>query len=312
MELTKYHKIYTDLVHYGFTEHQHKIINKETFIALEKIDGANFSIYINGSGSGSGSGSEIFFASRNRILANTDDFFKYHEIKNNLELYSKNVFLKINRPIIIYGELIGPHINKRIFYSNNINYIVYDIFLIDEKKFVSRNNFELYMYKSGFNVLPILYSGYMHEITSRDTKFNSTIPLLLKEQCQSTENMCEGIVIKPETDLMFDGIRPIIKTINSQFKDINCFKLKNNSPHKRHVREIFNYLINDNRIHNVMSKYDNINAEELVDAVADDIISDLYQFPDINMSGNYDDHIKFLKDKIKIFIDKLEIKLTFN
>ena len=107
------------------------------WLVYEKIDGANFCfIYDN---------KNIQYARRTSILKEDENFFDYQKIINKYNNQIIQIFnnTKLFYPqllsINVYGELyggiyIGFHepikcINKNVFYSPDLNYIVFDLYI---------------------------------------------------------------------------------------------------------------------------------------------------------------------------------------
>ncbi len=106
MDFIPFQKIPTDTSQYNLTKKEENTIFKESrWIALEKVNGSNFSVYCDGN--------ITKFAKRTGFLKDNQWFYSYENIADELETKIKllyyNLLNKNNNDnyIILYGELFG-------------------------------------------------------------------------------------------------------------------------------------------------------------------------------------------------------------
>ena len=253
IHFVKFPKIYENMGEF-------KAPKKLEWIATEKIDGSNFSVYSDGK--------EIKFAKRTGFLKDEEWFYNYQSISLELSqkankvynsLKSKNNNLKF---IVIYGELCGgfypedvnnwkgpipSRINEKgiviiplekravqegVYYSDKIKHIVFDIALINYENNIKYLEYEQMVkiceeFKIPFT--PILAKGSLQKLLDYSLEFNSTIPSLFGLKCIEN-NKAEGIVIRPSVWKGNGEDRPMLKRKNKSFTqfsgDFNIEKVK--------------------------------------------------------------------------------------
>ena len=295
----KYQKISDKISHYNINK---KILSKKSkWIVTEKVHGSNFSIYYN-------EGS-IKFSKRNKFLSEDEWFYNYQFIKQKLiqNITKLSKILNENN-IIIYGELFGGwypeqpelwkgpenvRINSKgisiipfheraiqegIYYSPNIEYMIFDICIIKNNNpiFIDYLDLEKYIKQTDFFYAKPLFIGSFQNAQKFNIEFNSKIPnyLGLKELPHNT-NIAEGIVIRPnENYFIEENKRCLIKIKNKKFCEID----ENFDIHeaKKSYQYIFNSLINQNRLHSVISKIGIEDKELILKEFIEDVWNDFY------------------------------------
>jgi Rnl2 family RNA ligase len=320
----KYQKIYDNLDNYILDKKtNNKLFSKKVkWIVQEKIHGSNFSIYYDGK--------ECQFAKRNSILKNNDWFYNYQIIKNKLINNTKKLYNLLNKDkIIIYGELFGGFypdnvsewknnridnkglcklsfderaIQEGIYYSKNIEYIVFDIAYEDNNNIHFLNYFETnnYIKKTEFLFSEALAITDLSSALNFNLNFNTKIPNKLGyESFPEFTNLAEGIVIKPSQTIILKNkknkdVRCLIKKKNKKFKEISdTFNLEEA---KKSYKFTFINMLNINRINAVISKIGKINKENLIEKLVEDIWNDYY----INYNFKISDY-----DKANIYLNKI-------
>lgn len=127
-----------------------------------------------------------------------------------------NVFSKIHLGEIVYGEIIGPGIQKNYSYSlKEHKFVVFDVKTLqpDGKfKWMNPDEAERYCHLRGFEFVPVLYRGpYNKELTYSLTKGPSVYDPNTKVR--------EGIVIKAADNYDIEGNKKALKWINEQYLD---------------------------------------------------------------------------------------------
>ena len=332
----KYQKISDKVSKYSLEKKDNKLFsNKSKWVVMEKVHGSNFSIYfING---------KIKFSKRNSILKENEWFYNYQIIKDKLIRNIKIVSeLLKNDNIVIYGELFGgwyPEDNKNwngpdnirinskgictvefderaiqegIYYSPNIEYMVFDIGIIEDSqiRFLDYFNMEDIIKKTELFYAKALMVGTFEAVQNYNIEFDSKIPemLGLKPLPKGT-NIAEGIVIKPiESHNIKDkdgnNNRCLIKIKNKKFMEVSDNFSINEA--NGSYKFILTALVNQNRFQAVISKIGKLtkeNKDEILDDFIEDVWSEFYQnYSHIIINDCYKAN-EFIKKISKILID---------
>ena len=304
---------------------------KLEWIATEKIDGSNFSVYSNGK--------ETKFAKRTGFLKDEEWFYNYQSISLELSqkankvynsLKSKNNNLKF---IVIYGELCGGYypediknwkgpipsrINEKgiviiplekravqegVYYSDKIKHIVFDIALIyDDNNIKYLEYSEMVKICEEFKIpfTPILTKGSLQKLLDYSLEFNSTIPSLFGLKCIEN-NKAEGIVIRPSIWKGNGDNRPMLKRKNKNFTqfsgDFNLEKVKKN--------QFFSAIcmINLNRLYGVISKVGSMaKKEEIINEFVEDVWNSMWEIG-VNVT-DYDKVDQYIKENVIKMVDE--------
>ena len=208
----------------------------------EKIDGANFAVYIGADGSHS-------FARRNGMIGEDDNFMKCYVATEAMPLeYIKTELRRMfdNLDIVLYGELFGKGILGRINYGQGRYLRFYDLVIngIMQPPHVIRDVF--HAIGQAEYLVPLLgYAKSFQEAIDWDVEIAST----------EFDDKMEGIVIKPTTVLYNkEGGRFIIKKKSEAFMETRCKKL-NRTKVEATLRQIeFANYITESRLISVISK----------------------------------------------------------
>jgi len=276
----------------------------------EKVHGCNFSIYISSDG-------EIKAAKRNSFLDN-DNFYNYQEILDRYDFSQFKDYIKgFNEEaesqvdyIILYGELCGGNypgtktpdgikrIQKEIYYSNDHEFVIYDIafhfihdlphnYRIEDYRFLEHDLVEYTCNSLGLYVLPSLFNGTLVECLEwSKTNLNkqSDVWKMLGMKKEVENNIREGHVIKPSGDQIFlQGDRVIFKDKNFKFRENSGAKtekkiIKELSIELVKLSEIIDTYVCQNRFNNVISKYGEYTIRDFSNLLAlmcTDIIKEL-------------------------------------
>lgn len=261
------------------------------FIVQEKVHGANFSFWINKD--------TIKCAKRSGFIKDDERFYSHDKV---LDFYQKNLremfeFLNKRLPeveeVVVFGELYGgsythpevPKSNERavqkgVQYSAIQDFIAFD--LVINGTYQPYDTLSKILDKHNIPYLKTLFSGTLQECLEYPNLFQTTLP---KENGlpEIEDNVCEGVVIRPEKPLfLYDGSRVIIKNKNERFTE----KIKNKKPKEpkiisepatKAIEQVSEY-INENRLRNVISKIGEIGQKDfskLMKAFTADIIEEI-------------------------------------
>lgn len=245
------------------------------WVVMEKVHGAQFSIYYDGS--------SLRASTRTAFLEDGDDFYNWKEVLEEHRENMQNLYKLVketmpdasNFPglaIIVYGELFGgsyPHpdvlriktakrLQKGVFYHPGNLFYVFDLRVNEKYLTVDQANplFE----QAGFFYAKTLFRGTMDQCLKHPNEFPSKISQWLNLPTIEGNN-AEGIVIKPiDPRFMGNGDRIIIKSKNEKFKEKKAKKKRPKveeeplSETAVKLQEELESLVTENRLQNVLSK----------------------------------------------------------
>ncbi len=315
-------------------------VDKSTqWVVLEKVHGANFSIYCDGT--------QVRFAKRTGFLEDENEwFYGYQTISAELAAKVSLLFKELRNThrsittVVLYGELCGGfypsqantwagavtgnRINKDrvcvvpqsqravqegVYYSPNLEFVVFDILLVKEHtapRFMKYTSCVTACSSCSIKVLKPLYTGLYSECVSHPCKFDSNVAVqeFGQERLPPGTNYAEGTVIKPLQESIA-AIRPMIKIKHTEFLEI----ASNFTAKSMQGTSIILSMMNVNRMNALRSKvgkipHDPKSAEQFEDDLVEDILEDYYEkFPMVPIS-NYTDTLTLLRAKCKGFISK--------
>jgi len=310
---------------------------QQEWIVLEKVHGSNFSFTQHENGN-------LMFAKRTSFLGYDSDFFNYQSIVKkygqNINLMIDNIKTKYpNNYITVFGELCGGYypnmplvlnakrVQKEIFYSNQNEFIVYDIRLINQNNITYLDYNEVIELCNKYNVpvIPIIYRGTLNECLNWSAQNNADPSEIWKIFGMPEEvegNIREGHVIKPLNKTIFMGYnRVIFKDKNDKFKenrrrdikiDKNKLDVYNYPPEILDLLNEIDSMINFNRFNSVISKFGDYSIRDyatLLNLMYNDIIKDL----DNHYAELLNDEItKTIKRKISTFFNQNKRELFFD
>jgi Rnl2 family RNA ligase len=221
--------------------------NTGRWIVTEKLHGANFSFWCDGS--------EVKVASRTQFVDGT--FFNCQAVINKhsphiLEWHKKN--LTPGDSLVVYGELYGANIQKEVTYGER-RFSAFDVRInkeVQDKVKAVRISAEM-----GLEFSPILHFGTFEECMNVPHEFRS------KETPEDfpddQENFAEGLVIEPiEPDWFNNGSRIYFKNKTPAFTEKKARVHKTPMPAlPDEMRELLESVLeycSENRVRNVISK----------------------------------------------------------
>lgn len=291
------------------------------WVALEKIHGCNFS--------GTTDGSTVKWGSRTAYLGDSalgsfnNAIVATRKYEDNVKALFRE--LKESNPTLsyirVFGELFGgtypghqlPHrykaIQKGIFYTPDVEFMVFDIKLAFEKEspddaedveakerdeydgFMNPEDVITHCRQVGLQALDIMHRGTLAEMLSLDASFESTIPGVLGLPLIEG-NVAEGYVLKPVTSVSTGRGRIMLKHKNPKFAENICEKaIKAPRPTELSEEDEQTFLlmlqyINENRFNAVMSK------------LTDEKKSNLNALVGLTCKDAMDDILKDMGDKV--------------
>ena len=302
-----YNKKKTDLVK--------DIVNENMeWIALEKIDGSNASIFI--------TDNDIQIASRNNLLTEENMFDYMYMFKTT---YSEELVLLFNHlverfspiyydtieAVTVYGEVFGgiythPNIRKeqhakkiqgRVQYCPQNKFRIFDIALTIKNKDIIKIqylNYSELMCACNIFGLPYvcpLFVGSFEECMNYDVNFQTTIPTLYNLP-EIENNFAEGVIIRPMVEHAFyNGDRIIFKKKSEKFDEKKRVKQIEIIEYPGHIIELFEQVsayINVDRFLNVLSHFSKVSKKEFGVVLKEfnlDVLKDFENEEDIVLSS---------------------------
>lgn len=215
------------------------------WIATEKLHGANFSFWCDGT--------EVKVASRTQFVDGT--FYNCQAVINKYYDAVLNLFHVLageHKELVIYGELFGGNVQKEVEYGEK-DFRAFDLTL--DGIVQTKLNQRAWCEGAGILSAPFIHSGTFAECLALSNTFKST----LTPEGYTEENTSEGLVIEPvEPNWFNNGSRIYFKNKTEGFSE------KKRKP-KEHVvfelsdeeSELMNELLTYNttqRVSNVISK----------------------------------------------------------
>ncbi|AVL94635.1 RNA ligase 2 [Moumouvirus australiensis] len=312
--------------------------NKNEWVVLEKIHGANFSFITDGE--------NIYAAKRTAIISPGEYFFNYEIIVEKYKADILEIYKKINSDfpnimsIQIFGELFGglyPNYNyedvkpvqKGIYYNPNVDFMVFDIkinfttndFQIrnDKSEFLSHDEVLFYLSSTNFKHVPIITKDNFNNIINLDPVFFTKVPNIYGLP-HVDNNYAEGYIFKLNTRHSCDVVRPILKSKNNTlFGEIHDqkekFLVNCSSSFNIFVEEIKNYLTK-NRYDGIIGKIGPDNKiPKIIGCFIADALKDYESSLDYEKTTYYKKSRKNIFNDLTIFINQNEeimswIKLT--
>jgi RNA ligase (TIGR02306 family) len=129
---------------------------------------------------------------------------------------SIDVFSKLKVGETVFGEIVGPGIQKNYYYGlTEPRFVLFDVKVLQEdgkQKWLSPDEVEAFASERGFDYVPVLYRGpYYKELAYSFTKGNSVYA--------PTQKVREGIVIKAKEDYDVAGNKKALKWVSEDYLD---------------------------------------------------------------------------------------------
>lgn len=140
----------------------------------------------------------------------------YDEDIHGITFKSTDVFSKIKDNETVFGEIIGPRIQKNYEYGlKEWKFILFDVKILaadGTQSWLNPKDVETYAKERGFDLVPVLYSGpYNKELAYSLTSGASVY-------CPA-QPVREGIVIKAASNYSIEGNKQALKWINEKYLD---------------------------------------------------------------------------------------------
>jgi Rnl2 family RNA ligase len=285
------------------------------WVVTEKIHGANFSIRYDGSN---------FYCGKRTGWINDQDnsFYNYTKVRDEnanrikaLYEYLKTIGMDFDA-LTLYGELCGgnyvhpevkrnPHATKvqsGIQYSPHNEFYVFDLMLDDE--YVNYDVAADALHEFSFLYAEPLMTGTLVECLMYENKFQTLLPNQLNLP-EIENNICEGVVIKPNDARFMGHSRVILKNKNEKWNE-NKGKVKVRTEYKftekgQEMLDTVFTFITENRLRNVLSKEGQINNKMfglVMKRFTEDIMKDFLKDNQVEMDLLTKDERKMIQKRM--------------
>ena len=291
----------------------------DLWVAQEKVDGSNFSFIVGKNDNGE---IEISNGRRGAELEPNESFYNYQtvvdRIKDNVIALFNEVAKThdVSEGINVFGELFGgiyPNhqsnvsaVMKRIYYSPNIEFYGFDIYIPSEGYLSPIEAVELFDKVNIFHA-ENLFIGTLAECLALNTVFPSTIGTRLGYE-PIEGNEAEGYVLKPVTPWVFgNGDRVVLKHKNPKFLDVQKQKApkveyENSSEYEALLNSVTEF-INPNRLNSVLSHIGEVNMPKDFSKVLKEMNDDVNQEFLTDITSNKDAFDALPKAEQKMFFN---------
>lgn len=225
-----YPKIVDRIAAWNADEADRRVLDKQVWVASEKIHGANLCILTDGI--------EIAVAKRRAVLAADDPFFGYKRAVAPLVPAMRALHRSLGDAawVLVYGELFGGHyphprvaaidgiepVQTAIHYCPDVRFCAFDLVVVNaagESRFASYRRAVALFESSGMPVAPTLRTGRLDELLELPVAFATRVPAQLGLPSLA-DNWAEGMVIKPwDLDAPVTEPRYVLKRKRPEFAE---------------------------------------------------------------------------------------------
>ena len=298
-------------------------LNGGVWTASEKIHGANMSMWFDGAEMKVGKRSGFF----NHLSPKAFYSFDYVEFNEYLPKMRKlyelcgDKFVTPIDTITVYGEWFGggyPHpdvpkspqasrVQRGICYSPKNEFSAFDLKI--GGRYVDVDIYESLLLEAGFVVCETLFRGTFEDCLDLSNEFQTTIPEKYGLP-KIEDNICEGIVIKPnEAKFLSTGSRVILKSKNARHSEKEPRQPRTKNPlaplgpeADNLFKELLSFL-NENRLRNVLSHIGPVNNKmfgKIQGLFVQDALNELKKDRDEDLKALNKDELKSVLKRTQI------------
>lgn len=257
-------------------------IPTDNWIVTEKVDGANFSFWCDGE--------QVKVASRNQFVDGT--FYGCQEVIDRIAPKILLFCSDYDTQIVIYGELYGDGIQKRVNYGDK-SFIAFDVHCVNSNTPVDKEFAIALCERIGIPFAPVLFRGSFEECLAVTNTFKSH----LTPEFHDGANTAEGVVIEPVTPAWFrNGDRVYFKNKSEKFSERSSEK-KNKQETKvseelslseasQGVLHNLTSYVTDSRVVSVISKIGKVGTKDfqrILGLTVQDAIEDYEKDTEVNV-----------------------------
>jgi Rnl2 family RNA ligase len=292
-----YPKIVDRIASWHADEADRRVLDKHTWVASEKIHGANLCICTDGT--------EIAVAKRRAVLDASDPFFGYKRAIAPLVPGVRALFRQLGNVAwaFVYGELFGGHyphprvapiegsepVQTAIHYCPGVRFCAFDLATIDasgSETFVPYRRAVALFESTGIPVAPVLRIGSLEELLELPVAFATRVPEQLGLPALP-DNWAEGMVIKPwDLEVPLTAPRYALKRKRPEFAetrdDLVPAGYRGDSAGEDdalgRAEMVLSAMLTDNRVHSAITKLglpQDGDALAGVDEIVAEVLADL-------------------------------------
>lgn len=180
-------------------------ISTDDWIVTEKVDGANFSFWCDGE--------QVKVASRNQFVDGT--FYGCQEVIDEIAPKILAFWSDNDTQIVIYGELCGDGIQKRVNYGKK-SFVAFDVHCANSNTPVDKEYAMKVCERIGIPFAPVILRGSFEDCLAVNNTFKSH----LTPEDHDGANIAEGVVIEPVNPAWFhNGERVYFKNKSEKFSE---------------------------------------------------------------------------------------------
>lgn len=150
----------------------------------------------------------VDFAQTGRPQRKGHTFYGTNVYVKTAEKYDLHAKVRLGE--VVYGEIVGPGIQKGWAYTPTLTFWVYDVSI--NGRFLDDNELDDYCAERGLNRVPVLDRGRYGDFAERlETFGTSTFP----------NTICEGVVIRTQKETVVAGQRALAKFVRPEYRIAN-------------------------------------------------------------------------------------------
>lgn len=248
------------------------------WIVTEKVDGANFSFWCDGE--------QVKVASRNQFVDGT--FYGCQEVIDEIAPKILAFCSDNNTQIVIYGELYGDGIQKRVKYGKK-SFVAFDVFCLWAGSTEHKDYAQNLCFDIGIPFAPVIFRGSFEECLA----VNNTFKSLLTPEGYGDENIAEGVVIEPANPAWFrNGSRVYFKNKSEKFSEkkkkvkVKVAQELSLSEASQSVLHNLTSYVTENRVVSVISKIGKVGTKDfqrILGLTVQDAIEDYEKDTEVNV-----------------------------
>ena len=253
-------------------------IPTDDWIVTEKVDGANFSFWCDGE--------QVKVASRNQFVDGT--FYGCQEVIDEIAPKILAFCSDYDTQIVIYGELYGDGIQKRVKYGKK-SFVAFDVFSLWAGSTEHKEYAQILCSNIGIPFVPVLFRGSFEDCLAVNNTFKSH----LTPEGYDGDNIAEGVVIEPVTPAWFrNGSRVYFKNKSEKFSEkkekqkVKVSEELSLSEASQSVLHNLTSYVTESRVVSVISKIGKVGTKDfqrILGLTVQDAIEDYEKDIDVNV-----------------------------
>lgn len=293
-----YPKIAEDLSAWNTDEAVRRDLDRQVWIACEKIHGANLCICTDGS--------QIVVAKRRAVLGPDEPFFAYKRAIAPLVTNLRRLVRALDGAawVLVYGELFGGEyrhpavapvagmqpVQTAIYYSPDVRFCAFDLATVDvsgEGAFLPFRRAMALLEAAGLPVAPVLGTGRLDEMLALPVTFATRVPAQLGLPAIE-DNWAEGMVVRPLDVAAPRGApRPVLKRKRAEFAEREYHQARAwaspdpDADALSRAEAVLASMLTDNRVVSVVTKVGHPDGDAAaratrLDQIVAEVIADLH------------------------------------